>query len=75
MSGRADGVPGVIGAIQAFGDLIHFHPHIHALVSEGVFLPDGTFIARPKVATEPFLKLWEKEVFKLLLAHGKITEE
>jgi hypothetical protein len=25
--------------------------------------------------TEPFLKLWEREVFALLLAEGKITEE
>ncbi len=40
-----------------------------------MFLPDGSFVALPKVATEPFLKLWEHEVFKLLLAQGKITEE
>ena len=40
-------MPGMVGAIQTFGDLIHFHPHIHALVSEGVFLPDGTFLPLP----------------------------
>ena len=40
-----------------------------------MFLPDGTFLPLPKLATEPFLKLWEQEVFKLLLAEGKITEE
>jgi hypothetical protein len=51
------------------------HPHIHALVCEGVFLPDGTFLPLPKLATEPFLKLWEQEVLELLLAEGKITEE
>ena len=65
----------MIGAIQTFGDLIHWHPHLHALVSEGVFLQDGTFMPLPKLATEPFLKLWVQEVFKLLLAEGKITEE
>lgn len=75
MSGRAEGVPGVVGAIQTFGDLVHWHPHIHVLSSEGAFLPDGSFVALAKVATEPFLKLWEHEVFKLLLAQGKITEE
>jgi len=75
VSDHANAVPGMIGAIQTFGDLIHWHPHIHALVSEGVFLPDGTFLPLPKLATEPFLKLWEQEVFKLLLAEGKITEE
>ena len=75
VSGRPDGVSGMVGAIQTFGDLIYFHPHIHALVSEGVFLPDDTFLPLPKLASEPFLKLWEQEVFGLLLAAGKITEE
>ncbi len=66
----------MIGAIQTFGDLIHSHPHIHALVTEGVFLPDlsacghaqagGTYVPLPKLATEPFLKLWEQAVFDLL---------
>jgi len=28
-----------------------------------------------KLASEPFLKLWEQEVFRLLLAEGKITAE
>ena len=74
-SGRPDAVPGMVGAIQTFGQLIHAHPHIHALVTEGVFLPEGTFLPLPKLATEPFLKLWEQEVFALLLAEGKITEE
>jgi len=44
-------------------------------VTEGVFLPGGTFLPLPKLATEPFLKLWEQEVFALLLAEDKITEE
>jgi len=59
-SGRPDAVPGMVGAIQTFGQLIHAHPHIHALVTEGVFLPDGTFLPLPKLATEPFLKLWNR---------------
>ena len=65
----------MVGGIQTFGQLIHFHPHIHALVTEGVFLPDGSFLPLPKLASEPFLKLWQQEVFALLLAEGKITEE
>jgi hypothetical protein len=40
---QASAVPGMVGAIQTFGQLIHAHPHIHALVTEGVFLPDGRF--------------------------------
>ena len=59
---QPDAVPGIIWAIQTFGDLIHWHPPNHALVSEGVFRPEGTFVPLPKWATEPFLKLWEQEV-------------
>ena len=40
-----------------------------------MFLPDGTFVPLPKLASEPFLKLWEQEVFALLLAEGKINDE
>ncbi|MEK7678321.1 MAG: hypothetical protein AAB676_21025 [Verrucomicrobiota bacterium] len=65
-------VPGMIGAtclcvarrqVQTFGDPVHWHSHIHALVSEGVFLPDvsacgdaqanGSFVPLPKLATDP----------------------
>ena len=75
-SGRPDAVPGVVGAIQTFGQLAHFHPHVHALVTEGVFLPEsGGFLPLPKLATQPLLKLWEQEVFALLLREGKSTQE
>jgi hypothetical protein len=40
-----------------------------------VFLPDGTFVPLPKLAIEPFLKLWEQEVFALLVGEGKIKDE
>jgi Putative transposase len=50
-----------------------WRPLIGRAVEE--FPADGAFLPLPKLATEPFLKLWEQEVFKLLLAEGKITEE
>ena len=37
-----------------------------------MFLPDGTFLPLPKLAIEPFLKLWEQEVLALLLGEGKV---
>jgi len=27
-----------------FGQWVHFHPHVHALVCEGMFPSDGTFV-------------------------------
>jgi len=71
---RQDVVPGMIATIHSFGQLLHWHPHIHALVVDGCFTPDGTFIALPELDSEPFEKLWRKKVFDLLLKRGKINE-
>ncbi len=75
VTGREDVVPGMVAAVQTFGELAHWHPHVHAVASDGVFTPDRTFIPLPALAVEPFLKLWEHKVFKLLLDEGLIAHE
>ncbi len=72
---REDIVPGMIAGIQTFGELLHFHPHIHALVTDGGFTPDGAFVRLPQVDRERLLAVWQTNVFKLLLAAGKIDQE
>ncbi len=67
---RRDVTPGMIAAIHTFGELLHFHPHLHALVTDGVFTRDGSFIGLPALDDEPFEKLWQKKVFDLLLKRG-----
>src|ERR1039457_2171407 len=41
-----EGVPGVIMTLHTFGEYLDFHPHIHALVADGLFVrptnDDGT---------------------------------
>jgi hypothetical protein len=49
-------LPGMVGAIQTCGQLIHWHPHIRALVSGGVFQPEGRRMPSPPLASELFLK-------------------
>jgi hypothetical protein len=71
---RKDVVPGMVAAIHTFGGLLHFHPHLHALVTDGGFTSDGAFIPLPEIEPEPFEKLWQKKVFDLLLKRGKIDE-
>ena len=44
------------------------------MVTDGVFTPDGSFIALPALDDEPFETLWQKKVFDLLLKRGKISE-
>ena len=36
------GEPGVIVCTQSFGSLAHWHPHLHAPMSDGSFLPAPT---------------------------------
>ena len=56
--GRNDVTPGLIAGIQTFGELIHFHPHIHALVSDGVEM----------IRVDQ--RLWRKESLLVLYAEG-----
>lgn len=70
-----DATPGGILAIQTFGSLMHFHPHIHGLVTDGAFTPDGRFHPIPVNLThEPFRRIWEDNVFRLLLDAGRIDQ-
>ena len=46
-AGRKRAVPGMVASIQTLGSYANFHPHIHAVVTEGVFRRDGTFLAVP----------------------------
>ena len=39
----AAALPGVVAAWQSAGDSLHYHPHGHFLVTDGVFLPSGEF--------------------------------
>ena len=70
-----DVMPGMVGSIQTFGELAHYHPHQHCLATDGGVRPDGTFVPLPKISAEPFLKLWEHKIFRLLLDEGRINEE
>ena len=71
-----DATPGGILAVQTFGQLIHFHPHIHGLITDGAFDRDGRFLPLPvNLGHEPFLRLWEDKVFSLLLRENKIKPD
>ena len=73
--GHRDVTPGMVAGIQTFGQLIHFHPHIHAIASDGAFTPEGTFLCLPKIDKQPLLTAWQDKVFELFLAAGKIDQQ
>ena len=69
-------VPGMIAAIQTFGSSdIHWHPHLHCLVTNGVFTTDGTFHAMEILSPSVIMEIFQHKVFRMLLKEGLITEE
>jgi len=42
MLGRDDVVPGMIGAIQTHDQLLHWHPHLHVLITCGAWTAEDT---------------------------------
>jgi hypothetical protein len=60
--------------IQTYGDLVNFHPHLHALVTDGVFTPAGWFVAFPKIDLYSLEHLFRHRVLRLLLREGRIDE-
>jgi len=73
--GRDDVVPGMIAAIQTHGELLHWHPHVHILLTCGAFTPQGEFLELPELDMEKLEAAWQEAVFALYLAEGKIEPE
>jgi len=73
--GRNDVLPGMVAAIQTFGELLHWHPHLHSLVTCGGFTPTGEFLELPEFDMERLHGAWREAVFALYLAEGKIEPE
>ena len=69
------GLPAMVGAVQTFGDLIHWHSHIHAIVPDGVFTESGFFVHIPDIWKHRAVEIWQEKVFALLLDEQKITDE
>ena len=70
--GREDLVPGMIAAIQTHGELLHWHPHIHVLVTCGAWTPEGDFLELPEFDMERLLVACQEAVFALYLDEEKI---
>jgi hypothetical protein len=72
---REDVTPGMIAAIQTHGELLHWHPHIHVLITCGAFTPEGDFLELPEFDRERLLVAWQEAVFALYLAEEKVEPE
>ena len=56
-------------------DLVNFHPHVHVLVADGVFGPDGTFVSLPPVPEELLREGFRQAVLQFLAKEWAISKE
>jgi len=43
--------PGMIGVVQTYGDMLDWHPHVHAIATRGGWDGEGRFVPMPFVST------------------------
>ena len=70
-TGEPEGAPGLILALQTFGQDLTFHPHIHVLATEGLVRPDDTFVPVPTIDAPLLEHTLRRRVFNLLLRRAK----
>jgi len=70
-----DLVPGVIVAVQTFGERINFHPHLHLLVTEGGVERAGIFHRIAHLDDSRLAEIFAREVLALLVSKGLLSPE
>jgi ribosomal protein S27E len=69
-------VPAMVISPQSFGSLLNFHPHLHAVLSQGVFDKQGDFHPVPgDLDWRPLEELFRARTLKLMVRREKITED
>ncbi|MCF7688517.1 MAG: transposase [Cephaloticoccus sp.] len=72
-TGHPDGQPGIIAALQTFGDFLAWHPHLHLLVTAGVF-DGGAFRLAPTGGWSRLAELWRHAVLRRLREQQAIDD-
>ena len=62
-TGQPDGQPGLVVAVQTFGDFLFWHPHVHVVAAAGVFTPNGDFHLAPPGGWQELAELWRHSGF------------
>ncbi len=70
------GIPGVVMAVHTFEEYPDkFHPHVHAIVTDGLFNGNALFYVMRETDLKPLEELFRAEVFKFLKKKGKINDD
>ncbi len=65
----------MVVSIQTYGDLANWQPHLHALVSAGVFSAAGGFTRLPLPPAGVAEELFRRRVLRMLVRRGRLEED
>jgi hypothetical protein len=61
--------------IHTFGDYARFHPHLHAIVADGLFRRGGSFYVLPRCEMKQLEKIFRSSILVMLKRKGKIADD
>jgi hypothetical protein len=68
-------VPAMVASPQSFGDLIVHNPHLHTIVSLGLFRPDGVFLPLEDLDFSGLEEIFRERFFRMMLRREKVRPE
>ena len=66
---------GIVASIQTHGSLANWHPHLHLLVTDGGFRPDGTFVPLPLHDVATLTEAFGRAVLKLFVTRELLDRD
>ncbi len=73
-TGQPEGQPGLVVAVQTFGDFLFWHRHDHVLATAGVFAPNGDFHFAPPGGWRKLGEPWRHTVLRRLRDAGALAD-
>jgi hypothetical protein len=66
---------GIVACVQTHGSRANWHPHIHMMVTDGGFRPDGTFVPWPVHDTAALTEAFRRAVLRAFVRRGVFEPE
>jgi hypothetical protein len=62
-----DGIPGIVMTIHSYGEYLDWHPHVHVLGADGLFVRSGLFYVLPQVSLSPLEEMFRARIITFLV--------
>ena len=75
LGGTGEETPAAVLTLQTAGEAVNFHPHLHGVLADGLFLPDGSFMPFAEIDQVKLTQSFGEQVLASLHARELITDD